>query len=668
MPIRLLYLFLLVCMLPGFGRAQNAHPAVIDSLQRRLAATSAEDTLRVYLLDELCWNLSRSDLPRARSYAEEGIALAKRIGYTRGEARCRQDLGTCLSFVGAADEALQQHFMALRLFRKLGMKKAMGYAYNGIANCHNLRQDFSTAESFYLKALAVAEQRRDSTDEALFLSNLADLTWQHGQPDRAGRYIRQALKLYSALNNLPGQANSLYTLGNVYLQSNQPDSARASLREALGLYLMLGDEYGASGTYSNLSAVLLKLHQPQQALANSQLGLRYARKMGSPDRMQNAYQQLSEAYAHLGQYRSAYEMQQRFQHLRDSLMTEANTRAMASLQSRYDAHERENRIRLLTQRQRVTALRAERDEQRIRLLGVIVGGLLLLVIVGGVLYGKLLRSREALAARNQIIADKNTALEGAAFQLQQLSDSKARLYAIIAHDLRGPITAFAGVAELIHFYQRTNDQESLHHLPAMVHDAAQNLNNLLDNLLNWAASQTGELRCQPERMPVRELLLECYELFQTSAHANQVNLQVEADPNLLLYADRNMVRTILRNMVSNALRFTPANGTVRLHAAIDTTDPTQIYLAVTDTGVGLPASQMQQILHPEFVQFRPAGVGRTTQGTGLGLQLCRTFSECHGGSLGMRNSPTGGTEVWVTLPSAGMRTVAGAPAQVHAAA
>ncbi|WP_170865212.1 ATP-binding protein [Hymenobacter psychrotolerans] len=660
-------MFLLGWLLPVGAGAQNAHPDVIDSLQRRLAATSAHDTLRVFLLDELCWNLSRADLPRARSYAEEGIALAKRIGYTRGEARCRQDLGTCLSFVGAADEALQQHFMALRLFRKLGMKKAMGYAYNGIANCHNLRHDFATAESFYLKALALAEQRRDSADEALFLSNLADLTWQHGQPTRAGRYIRQALKLYSALNNLPGQANSFYTLGNVYLQSNQPDSARASLREALGLYLMLGDEYGASGTYSNLSAVLLKLQQPQQALANSQLGLRYARKMGSPDRMQNAYQQLSEAYAYLGQYHNAYEMQQRFQHLRDSLMTQANTRAMALLQSRYDAHERENRIRLLTQRQRVTALRAERHEQRIRLLGVVVGGLLLLVVVGGVLYGKLLRNREALAARNQMIADKNTALEGAAAQLQHLADSKARLYAIIAHDLRGPITAFSGLADLIHFYQRTNDQESLHHLPTIVHDAAQNLNNLLDNLLNWAASQTGELRCEPERMPVRELLSECYELFQTSAHANQVQLQFEADPNLLIYADRNMVRTILRNMVSNALRFTPAGGTVRLHADIEPTDPTQIHLAVTDTGTGLPASQMQQLLRPDLTQIRPAA-GRTTQGTGLGLLLCRTFSEYHGGALGMRNRPTGGTEVWVTLPSAGMRATTDVPAQVPAAA
>ncbi|QNH60877.1 tetratricopeptide repeat-containing sensor histidine kinase [Hymenobacter sediminicola] len=643
-------------MLSGVSIAQNAQPAVIDSLKRQLAAAPANDTLRVYLLDELCWNLSRSDLPKARSYAEEGIALAQRIGYTRGEARCHQDLGTCLSFVGAADEALQQHFMALRLFRKLGMKKAMGYAYNGIANCHNLRHDFTTAESFYIKALVLAEQRRDSADEALFLSNLADLTWQHNQLGRASRYIRRALSLYTALNNLPGQANSLYTLGNVHLQQEHPDSARASLREALVLYQMLGDEYGISGTYSNLSAVMLKLHQPRQALTNSQLGLRYARRVGSPDRVQNAYQQLSDVYARLGQYQLAYQMQQRFQHLRDSLMTEANTRAMESLQNRYDTHERESRIRLLTQQQRVIGLRAERDEQRVRLLGVVVGGLLLLVVVGSVLYGQLLRGREALAARNQVIADKNTALEQAAYELQALAESKARLYAIIAHDLRGPITAFAGVAQLINFYQRTNDQDSLHHLPAIVHDSAQNLNSLLDNLLNWAASQTGELRCQPERIPVRELLAECYELFQTSAHANQVQLQFEADPNLLLYADRNMVRTILRNLVSNALKFTPANGTVRLHADIDSTDPTQIHLAVTDTGPGLQASQMQQIMHPESAQMRAAGLNRTTQGTGLGLQLCRTFSECHGGSLGMRNSAEGGTEVWVTLPSAGMRT------------
>ncbi|MBC8084045.1 MAG: tetratricopeptide repeat-containing sensor histidine kinase [Hymenobacter sp.] len=633
-------------------RGQNADPAVVDSLQRRLALVPPDDTLRVFLLDELCWNLSRSDLPRARAYAEQGIALAREIKYPQGEARCHNDLGTCLALAGSADEALRQHLAALRIFRTLGMQKAMGYAYNGIANCHNLHHNFATAARFYQKALRLAEQRRDSTDQALFLSNLADLARQQNQPARASQYVRQALRLYTALNHLSGQANSLFTLGNV-LARQQPDSAQANLLEALLLYRVLGDEYGLSGAYTNLSAVMLAQRKPRPALDAAKLGMRYARQVGSPERLQNAYQQLAGNYAALGQYQQAYTMQQHFQRLRDSLVTDVNTRAVAALQSRYNEHEQRSHIRLLTQRQNVAQLRAARDEDHIRLLGVVVGGLLLLVVVGSVLYGQLLRGRQELAAQHRLVADKNVALEGAARELRQLAASKARLYAIIAHDLRGPVMAFTGVTELINFYQRTNDQEGLRHLPALVRESAQSLTGLLDNLLNWAVSQTGELSCQPERLPARGLLSECYELFQTTAHSNQVQLHYEADPDLVVYADQNMVRTILRNLVGNALKFTPAGGTVRLQATPDATDPTQICLTVTDTGPGMPVSKLKQVLHPRQPQLRATDTGRPAQGTGLGLQLCRTFAECHGGTLGMSAGPEGGAMVWVTLPAAG---------------
>ncbi|UOQ67848.1 sensor histidine kinase [Hymenobacter volaticus] len=609
--------------------------------------------MRVVLLDELCWNLSHSDLPRARRYAEQGIALARKLHYLRGEARCHNDLGTCMTLAGSADEALKQHLAALRMFRSLGMKKAMGYAYNGMAKCHILHSHFATAARFYNMGLLLAEQRHDSADQALFLTNLADVAWQQDSLKQANQYIRRALLLFAILDNLPGQANSLFTLGKVQARQQQPDSARTSLLEAVMLYRVLGDEYGLSGAYTHLSVVLRAQQQLQPALDAATLGMRYARQVGSPERQQNSYQQLAESHAALGQYQQAYRMQQRFQHLRDSLVTEVNTRAMATLQSRYNTHEQEDNIRLLTQRQKVTQLRVERDEDRIQLLGVIVGGLLLLVVVGSLLYGQLLRSRQELAAQHQLVAAKNTALEDAAHELRQLADSKARLYAIIAHDLRGPVMAFTGVTELISFYQRTNDQEGLRHLPELVRESAQSLNGLLDNLLNWAVSQTGELSCHPEHLHARELLSECYELFQTSAHSNQVQLQYDADPHLVLYADQNMVRTILRNLVSNALKFTPTGGTIRLQATPDTTDPTQVCVSVTDTGPGMPISQLKQVLHPRQPQLRASNSGGPAQGTGLGLQLCRTFAECHGGTLGMSAGPEGGAMVWVTLPVAG---------------
>ncbi len=654
--------FLLFWVLCGLvvltAGGQSANPELIDKLQKQLALTGPNDTLRVSLLGALAWNLSHSDLPKARHYAEQGIVLARKLHYPAGEALCSNNLGTCLALAGSADEALSYHMAALQIFQSLNDRKSMAHAYNGIANCHNLHQNFTTAATFYQKALHLAEKRHDTADQALFLSNLADLASRQRQPARANAYIRRALRFYTSLDNLPGQANSLFTLGSVQAEQQLPDSAKNNLLDALLLYRVLGDEYGLSGVYTTLSAVMATQKNALPSLEAATLGMRYAKQVGSPERLQNAYQQLATTYALLGNHKQAYTMQQRFQHLRDSLVTDVNTRAMAALQSRYNTQDQENRIRLLTHRQKVTQLHADRDADRVRLLAVAVGGLLLLIVMGGVLYGQLLRSRKELAAQHQLVADKNTALESAAHELRQLAESKARLYAIIAHDLRGPVMAFTGVTELIRFYQRTNDQEGLRHLPELVRESAQNLNGLLDNLLNWAVSETGELSCQPERVPARELLSECYELFQTTAHSNQISLQYDAPTHMALYADPNMVRTILRNLVSNALKFTPNDGTIRLQATPDTTDPTQICISVTDTGPGMPVSKLKQVLQPEAQQLRAADSGRPAQGTGLGLQLCRTFAECHGGTLGMGAGPEGGAMVWVTLPAAGHSLVA----------
>jgi len=79
----------------------------------------------------------------------------------------------------------------------------------------------------------------------------------------------------------------------------------------------------------------------------------------------------------------------------------------------------------------------------------------------------------------------------------------------------------------------------------------------------------------------------------------------------------------------------------------------------------MPVSKLKQVLQPEAQHLRAAGSGRPTHGIGLGLQLCRTFAECHGGTLGMSAGPEGGAMVWVTLPAAG-NTLTVQPVQEHA--
>ena len=279
---------------------------------------------------------------------------------------------------------------------------------------------------------------------------------------------------------------------------------------------------------------------------------------------------------------------------------------------------------------------------------LLVGALAILAVVLLVviyLYRNLRLSRAKLTANNR-------ALEAASDELRAVAVFKDKLYAIVAHDLRGPVTAFAGVTSLIDTYIAHNDQAGLAQLPGVVRQAADSLNHLLDNVLNWAVSQTGELECRPVSLVVSEMFDECQALYQTTAAASWQHITATASPGLRLLADRNMTRTILRNLVGNALKFMPSGGHVHLDASPDPDDPRMVLLSCTDTGPGMSAATVSALTSgPALPEPTPEPELRGT-GLGLGLALCRAFVHRHGGTLVIQSRPGAGTNVTVSLPRA----------------
>jgi signal transduction histidine kinase len=248
----------------------------------------------------------------------------------------------------------------------------------------------------------------------------------------------------------------------------------------------------------------------------------------------------------------------------------------------------------------------------------------------------------------------HAALETATDELRGVAAFKDKLYAIIAHDMRGPVMAFAGVTGMIDVYLRDGNQAGLAALPGIVRQAADSLNRLLDNVLNWAVSQTGELAYRPEPLVVNDLLQECLALYHTTAEAGGQHLHTETDPNLRILADRNMVRTILRNLMGNALKFVPRGGFVHFEASLDPANTNRVLLRCTDNGPGMAPDLVARLRQGPALETAETGMwsGTTASGLGLGLALCRAFVHRHGGVLGIQSRQGAGTSITVTLPLA----------------
>jgi signal transduction histidine kinase len=632
---RFLFCLLLFQALAQPLRAQQR--AVINRLQRRLTTLPASPG-RVLALDSLSYALHAIAPDTARRFGEQAVALAEHLHDQRGLMRSLNTLGSCYALLSDGAHALSLYAQAQAIARRLNDADGLVRSYTTMAAVHHERGDTVSAWRHYKQALLLTTGKgvRVSTRLTLY-GNLSSLFFQLEQDPKALRYTYLALDLARRSGNQMCESVYLANLGTYHFYKHRYRLAEQLIRQALVITRQAKQPRYEAGNLELLSMVLLATKRPQQAAALAEQSLQQARLGHSQERVLDAYSMLAEVAAHQKHYQQAYQWQQQYAALNDSLNNGRRLTTLTALQSRYDSEDKEHQIKLLTQQ-------AELHKMRNRVLWGAIVALVLGLTGFSFLYWQLRRSRAALAANN-------LALQQTTAELRQVAASKDRLYAIVAHDLRGPVTSFVGVTELIGFYLKRKDEEGLQRLPALVRQSAQSLNNLLDNLLNWAVSQTGELAYRPEKLAVAELFAENQQLYQTTAEAKQITLAAVHPPELMLWADHNMTRTILRNLVGNALKFTPVGGTVKFSADLNSANDT-VLLTVTDSGRGMPANLVAEVLSNTSLTAPTTLIGPRT-GTGLGLLLCKAFVQRHGGTLDIRSAPGGGTSVVVQLPGGG---------------
>jgi len=616
------------------GAAQDSR-AVVDSLERQLATTMA-DTNRVLLFDELCWQLSNTNLTQATAYGEKGLALARRLGYRNGQLKCLTDLGNCAMYADNVPAGTRYFLQALRLAGQPPAKPHIqGYAYNGLANLHILQKEYAEAQQNLEQALRLTRLTHSVPDRALFGGNLGNVLRLRKDYRRAEFHLKQALVLYDSLGNQLGQASCLSNLAQLAYDQHQLAQARLYNGRALQVSRAIGNDYYLGITLSLQGLIELDNGHFGPAETATRQALAYARSTGNAEIIADSYHALASISARQGRYREAYSWQQQYNTTHDSVVNTTKNAEIAALRVGFDTEQKENRIRVLTQQQQVQQLRADQAQSRLLTLLFALGGTVLALLAMGRLYLKLRRSRAELR-------DKNAALEAS-------TRSKDRLYALIAHDLRGPVIAFAGAAELMSHHLRRGAADQVLRLTSHVRQSAQALHGLLDNLLGWAVAQSGELAFHPAPLAADTLLNQCRDLYQAAAEAADVTLHLHAPAALQLCADANMAHLIVRNLVGNALQATPPGGQVTL-AATQAADAAWVRLSVADSGPGMSEAQVEALLAADRQPHAPAARGGG--GAGLGLLVCRAFAKRHGGQFGLDSTPGAGTTAWVTLPAA----------------
>ena len=238
-------------------------------------------------------------------------------------------------------------------------------------------------------------------------------------------------------------------------------------------------------------------------------------------------------------------------------------------------------------------------------------------------------------------------LDEKANDLRRAGEMKSSFLSHVSHEFRTPVNAILALTRLL--LQRTDgdllpEQEKQ---VAYIRDAAQQLFDMVNDLLDLAKVGAGKIEIRPSLIDVNQFLGATRALMRPLAANEAVSLVFEEiDPAMQFQSDESKAGQILRNLISNALKFTQ-RGEVRVSAALSAAADAVVF-NVKDTGIGIAPEDQDRVFH-EFTQIENP-IQKHVKGTGLGLHLSRRFATLLGGTLSLESALGTGSKFTLTLP------------------
>jgi PAS domain S-box-containing protein len=231
--------------------------------------------------------------------------------------------------------------------------------------------------------------------------------------------------------------------------------------------------------------------------------------------------------------------------------------------------------------------------------------------------------------------------------LQSINAEKDKFFSILAHDLRGPLSAFVAATQIITEEINTIGIEEIKEITGSMKTSATNIYMLLENLLEWSRLRRGGMDFVPEKLNLRKIIEQCIEILSEPAKKKNIDIELFVSDEIFVTADNHMLDGTLRNLISNAIKFTPNGGKVII--TTEMLNVQEVEVKISDSGIGMTEELKKKLFHLNEKTSRPGTEGEPS--TGLGLLLCKEFIEKNGGRIRVESDPGNGSSFYFSLPT-----------------
>lgn len=575
------------------------------------------------------------DFQTSISYYNQSLIIHKALKDSISIAGRFINLGNVYMRQGDYPAAIRSFFESFNYLSEDGGETQAILNLN-LGECYELLEDYRKARQHALKALDGFE---NSTQSPVGISEshytLGNVYSQIGNRDSCIFHIKKGISVALKTNDADRVAEGHHYLALHYKRNEEWNKVAENASIAYEYFRKVKSPRRYTAAQLVLSEAYLNLHDIQKSVSLAEKGLSLSRELELKDTEKDFLLLLSRLYASQKDFSKAYQLSLEYSAVKDSVLNQEKTRQIANIEALYENEKKEQQLALAVARQK--AAQSSLEERKTRELFLIAGLMMTMVVLalGIFLYVTLRQNKK-------VVEDQNT-------RLQNLIRTKDRFFSIIGHDLRGPITSFAGINNLIKWYIEKKDEKKLRALGENISKSAEQLDTLLNNLLNWAMAQTGGLPYHPEGFQLEPVIHEIEGLFTNQLKVKNIALTVKISEPTWVLADRNALLLVLRNLISNALKFTPMNGAILIGCQ---TEKEQVLIQVQDSGVGIPKEKLETLF--ELNESKSTFGTANEKGTGLGLILCKEYVSLNKGTISVDSTPGHGTVFTFTLPISSM--------------
>lgn len=571
----------------------------------------------------------QGDNQRAIELYKEVLAVTDTTAEARTAAGIAQNLGDAYMNLGATAEAFQNYDKAISFGEQAKDSLFLATSLNNIGESHNSINEYDKASYYLERGLEISKAIDFKPGQLRVFLNLGNTRSSQSRFQEAESLYSEALELSKKVRPDTPPIQIQYNLGELYHRMSRLDEAETYFQISLDNSMKSGIPQGIYYNSTGLGNLEIARNNTANAISRYTTALEIARKLDNPPFLQTAHEKLYELHKKQDDYEAALGHLEAFRSISDSMKTEEREHMLADYKTRLEVQRKD---------QMNKTLEAEKAAQQARLelqywfLGL---GALVIAVVG-IFAALLFKSNREKNKINRQLKDQKK-------QLEEAIDVKDKLFSIVAHDLRTPLSAMTGILELVR--EQTLSEEEMRELFTEMEFSLQQNMNVMENLLVWAKQQMSGLNVGIRSLKAKEVVDEILEAYKFNARHKQINLKNKLSENLEVFGDYDLFKLVIRNLISNSIKFSEAGDEIVVGA---TTEDEEVLFEVRDTGVGIPEKMQAKIFSDGMYSQKGT---RQEKGSGLGLTLCKESVEKQGGRIYFESTEGKGTTFYFTLPA-----------------